>query len=551
MEWQRRNAPTILLAGALLSAGVLLLALGSGLTFFQDTWSFLLTRRGISADAFLLPHNEHIVVIPVAIEKLLIAVFGMTSAAPERVAMALLLLAGAALLFVYARRRVGPWVALMGAVLLLFLGSAWPVLLWPFEIGFVGSIAAGIAMMIVLERDDRRGDVWACLLLAISIGFGSVGLSFIAAALVDVFQKRRRRGLRRAYVFVVPALLYLAWYMGWGHLAEHHLTLHNILTSPQYLLDGFASSIDSLAGLSNIPVEGPGQPEWGRPLLVALVALVAFGQWRKPGFSPRLWPATAAAVSYWLLAAFNFTPGREAASTRYVYAGAALFLLMAADLLQGVKLTRKGLWIGAALTLLAVGPNLAQMKDGANWLQQQTVLTRADTAAMEIAHRTIQPSFALTPEVAGTPSLFIVNAGQYFEAVKENGSPAYSTGELLAAPEAGRHWADVVLSKALPISTVTRPGASLRNDPSRCVTVPGGAGASAPEVQLQPGVTRIGLAPGPGATLALRRFATGEFPAVAGEAAGGSVTLLKIPRDASSQPWFVHLEAQQTARFCN
>ncbi len=57
------------------------------------------------------------------------------------------------------RRRVGPWPALFAAVLLLFLGPAWEVLLWPFEIAFAGSVLFGVAMLLALDRGERRGDV--------------------------------------------------------------------------------------------------------------------------------------------------------------------------------------------------------------------------------------------------------------------------------------------------------------------------------------------------------------------------------------------------------
>jgi hypothetical protein len=324
--------------------------------------------------------------------------------------------------------------------------------------------------------------------------------------------------------------------------------------SPQYLLDGFSSSVDSLAGLSSVSVNGPpGQPEWGRPLLIALIALAIFGKWRKPGVSPYFWSATAAAVSYWLLAAFDFVPGREAASSRYVYAGAAFVLLMAASLLEGVKLSRRALWIGAGLTVLALGPNLAQMKDGADWEKEQTLFTRSDTAALEIARPTVAPSFALgAPEVAGTASLALVNAQQYFEAVDNHGSPAFSPQELAAAPENGQHWADLVLSQALPLSTATRPGAFLPNDPSRCLTLPGGEGEGTPAVKLEPGLTRIWLAPGPAAPLLLRRFTTREFPVDLGELPGGSTTLLRIPHDrAPRYPWRLRVESAQPVRFCH
>jgi hypothetical protein len=550
MNWRRRDVPTLLLAAALLAAGGLLLALGWDFTFFQDTWSFLLDRQGSSAHAFLAPHNEHLVVIPVAINKLAVNVFGMTTARPELIVMTLTLLASAALLFVYVRRQIGTWLGLFAAVSLLFLGSAWQVLLWPFEIEFSGAAMAGLAMLLMLERDDRPGDVWACVLLTASIGFGSLGLSFAAAALVDVFQKRRSRGLGRLYVAAIPLLLYVVWYVGWGHEAEHHLTIHNLLASPTYVFEGLATAVGSLAGLSTTPVTGGGHPEWGRPLLVALIGLAIYWRRKHPGLSPRFWPAAALVLSFWLLAAFNFIPGREASSLRYVYAGSLFVLLLAAAFFDGVRPSRQTLWIGAAAMVLAVGPNLAQLKDGANWLKEQSVLTRADTGAMEIARRTIPSSFALSPEVAGTGSLFIVNAGQYFEAVDAHGSSAYTSEELLTAPAVGRHWADVVLAKALPVSLAAKPGATLADDPKRCVSIPGGPSPARPEVELEPGVTKVGVASGLPATFAMRRFATGEFPASIGTAPGGSVALLRIPRDNSTQPWHVYVEAQQETWFC-
>jgi hypothetical protein len=552
MEWLKRNAPTVLLGAALAASAALVFALCWNLTFFQDSWAFLLDRQDFSLDSFMAPHNEHIVVLPVAVTKLLLEVFGMTSGKPEMFAMTLTLLVSGVLLFVYVRRRVGPWLALMAAALLLFLGSAWPILLWPFEIEFSGAVMAGIAMLLALDRDDRRGDAWACVLLTISIGFGSLGISFALAALVDVFQKRRGRGRRRAYVALVPLALYVVWYLGWGHDAEHHLTLMNVLKSPHYVFDGFASALDSLAGLSSIPVNSPGQPDWGRPLLIGVIALVAFGQWRKPGISPRFWPVAAAGVSYWLLAAFNFIPGREAASSRYVYAGAAFVLLMAAELLRGVRFSRNGLLVAGAVTVCAIAPNLAQMKEGSDWLKGQTVLTRADIGAMEIARRTIPPSFALgSVDATGTASLAIVEAGKYFEAMDRWGSPAYSPEELETAPQQGRHYADVVLSQALPLSTETQlgnydAGAAAEN----CVELAAGTTTPTSEVRLAPGLTRIEVAPGPHAGFSLRRFATGEYPVVTEGADGESTTLLTIPRDNARQPWYLHVEASQAARVC-
>jgi hypothetical protein len=543
MTWPKRNAPVVLLAVALLASSALLLALEWNLTFFQDTWAFLMHRRAFTANAFLEPHNEHIVVIPVALEKLLIAVFGMASALPEQVAMTAVLAATGALVFVYVRRRVGPWPALLAAVLLLFLGPAWEVLLWPFEIALAGSVLFGVAMLLALDRGDRRGDVAAGVLLTISIGFSSLGLAFIAAAAVDVLQRRRSHGLRRAWLVAIPAVLYAAWWVGWGHTAETHLSLHNVAFSPYYVFEGLAASLSSLLGLAAIG--GAGKVVWGAPVLILLVFLAA----RRvlAGFrpSPRIWPVAAATAVYWLLAAFNYIPGREAYTSRYLQAGGALMLLLAAELLRGVRFGRPAMLAGGAVTVAALVLNLGPLRDGKDWLREQTVITRADLAGIEIAHRTVDPSFSLTPEVAGTPSLIDVDAGDYLAMAAEHGSPAYTSSELLSASTLARHQADVVLGQALPISTAVRPGRRPGPGPS-CVRIP----AQPSDVSLRPGVTRIVVPPGGPAAISLRRFAAGGYPVVPAPAPGGSTTFLRIPRDASRRPWRLHVEATRPVRVC-
>lgn len=555
MAWRRRLEPDLLLIGALLAAAVLLIALGWQLTFFQDAWAVLLERQPFDAHSFLAPHNEHLIVFQVAVEKLLVEVFGMTSARPEMLFMTVTLLASGALLYVYAKRRVGPWLALFAAVVLLFLGSAWQILLWPFEMEFTAPFAAGLGMLLVLEREDRAGNVWACVLLLISIGFGSLGLSFWLAALVAVGLAHRERGWARLWIVAIPAVLYVVWYGGWGHDAEHHLTLRNLLESPVYTFEGIGSALASLFGLSNAPLSGAAGPSaWGPALAVAAIALAIYGQWRRPGVPRTFWPIAAAALSFWLLAAFNFIPGREATSVRYVYAGVAFVLLLGIELFsaQGIRLGKRALWIGAAVTVLAVMPNLAQLKDGYDWLKEQTVLTRADTGAIDIAENTVKPEFVLAPEVAGTPSLINVNGGDYLPAVREHGSAGYSPSELADAPEVGRHWGDVVLSQALPLSTTTvldgyEPGEVTG---SACTAIPPG-GIAVPETPVGPGKARIFVAPGGEAAVSMRRFSQGEYPVQLVSLPGGAEMELTVPEDkAPEYPWFVHVQAGQQAWVC-
>jgi hypothetical protein len=534
---------------ALIAAATTLLQLSSELSFFQDSWAFLMNRRDLTADAFLLPHNEHIVVFPAAIFQLLLRIFGMDSTTPEFVALTAFLLATAVAVFVYVRRRTGPWPALMAAVLLLFLGPAWQDLLWPFQVGFVGSVLFGIAMLLALDRDDDRGDALACALLALSLGFSSLGLAFAVGAAVDLLQRRRRRGLRRAYVVALPLLLYGAWYLGWARDAESHLSLHNVLVSPRFVWESLIASIDSLLALGTIADEVVGRSKWAIAVLAAAIGLTIYGQRRRPGFAPGLWPVLAAALAFWLLAAFNYIPGREAYSSRYIYAGCVFVLLIAANLLSGVRLRRSALLVCGALTLVVVGFNLVPLREGRDFLREQTALTRADLAALEISRRTVDPGFVLTPDVAGTSYLVNVQAAEYLTAVDEYGSPAYTPAELATAPAAGRRQADVVLANALPVVTEFEADpASLEGD-GRCREVRAGAGGSAP-LRLAPGVTAIELPPGLPGAIRLRRFATGEYP-LETEVEGGTTTLLRIPRDGAARRWRLQVDAVQGASVCD
>ena len=229
----------------------------------------------------------------------------------------------------------------------------------------------------------------------------------------------------------------------------------------------------------------------------------------------------------------------------------------AADLLRGVRFGRPALVVAAAVTVAAALANLSPLRDGRDVLREQTVLTRADLAAIEIARRTVDPNFALLPEISGTASLIDVQAGNYLDAVEAHGSPAYTPAELVTAPPLGRVQADVVLAQALPLSTETLTGTDSRGR-GRCATVLSGRRPTVlsgrrpdvAEARLRAGVTGIEVEPGPDAELALRRFATGEHPVSTEPIPGDSTTFLTIPRDAVARPWRLRVEAAQPVRLC-
>jgi hypothetical protein len=205
-ERRERDLPAAWGVLALLSlvAFVLIYRKGLGTTFYYDEWNFVMNRRAWDLDTLLRAHNEHFSLVPVLIFKVLFATVGLDSYGVYRALLLVAHLTVVVLLFVYARRRVGEWLALVVAVPVLFLGAAWNDLLVPFQLGFVIPVACGIGALLALDRRDLVGDILACVLLVVGVASSSVGIAFAAAVLVEtLFRSDRWRALWIAGIPIV------------------------------------------------------------------------------------------------------------------------------------------------------------------------------------------------------------------------------------------------------------------------------------------------------------------------------------------------------------
>jgi hypothetical protein len=543
--------PFILWLAVLIAASwAVLLALESDITFFADEWAFLLDRRGWGVGDFLDPHNDHIALAPVVVYKLLLAGFGMDSAFPFQVVSTLVFLLSAVLLFVYLRRRVGDWPALLGSALILFLGAASIDLLWPFQIGFSGSIAAGLGALLALDRDDSVGDRIACALLVLSVAFSELGVPFVAGALVGVLVGARPR-IGRLYLVVVPLALYAIWWLGWGHEAESALSLDNVLESPTFVFDAASQAAASLLGLAT-PLTGSGSRpvglNWGRILLVTGIGLGAWRFRRLGGIPPTFWVALAIGASFWFLTAFNAVPVlREPTSGRYQYPGAVFLLLIAAELLRGVRISTRALALGSAVTALAVLSGLWFLHLGhEKRLQPSSDLLRGQLAAIEIARDRVQPRFVVL-----SASLTPIDAGSYLSATDAQGSPAYSEPELASSPQRSRVAADNTLAQGLGIELESKQGSSSRARGQGATRCRRAAATPAGETGIALGPGKVTLSPRPGASaeVLLARFADG-FPVHLGPLVPGRASSLRLPVDRSLRPWRLGLRGDGHVTVC-
>jgi hypothetical protein len=281
-----------ILSALLAFGGIFYYAEGRGLSFFYDEWAFLLTRRANSLDAYFAPHNGHLVVVPVLIYKALWSLFGMRHYGPYRLVDVAMHLTCVALLYVLLHRRVTPALALLGASLLLFLGRAWQVLLWPFQITFLGSAVGGLAALAALDRRGRAADVAVCLGLTLAVCSSGVGIPFWGGAVLAVFLQPRRPARSRVVALAVPIVAYAAWYVRYG--GTERLELSNVSTVPRYVLDALGAAGAAATGTSAAHAHA---------IAVALLVLSAVAvALRRRAVLPAVVPA-ATLLAFWVLGA--------------------------------------------------------------------------------------------------------------------------------------------------------------------------------------------------------------------------------------------------------
>lgn len=548
-----------LLAAAMFASGTLWVVLGVRLTFFLDDWVFILYKRGFTADTFFLPDNEHLVAGPVAVWQLLLNTFGMSSMAPFSLASTAMLLLGAFLFFIWARSRLGEWAALIATVPILFLGAAFDDFLWFSSITFLGSMAGGMGALVALDRRNRLGDGLACIGLTVSMLFSSLWLAFAIGAAVDIALRRANRAWwRRAYVVGVPLALFALWWIGWGHKAESTVTLHNLGTTPLYVLDSFAAAVGALFGLAG-PVEGIVKPkgfDWGQVLAVALGALAVWRLYRLERVPRSFWVVLATGLAFWVLGGIAVKPGRVPWASRYQYPGAVFVLLIAVELLRGIRLDWRRLTLAAAVVVATLVGGAHALSEAYDSHHRIAEIVRADLAALEISRKTVEPGFFIDEE-NGETGFVHVDAGSYLSARDAYGSPAYDTSELLSSSEVARFAADKVLVSALRFGLApARPsdfplkgalpagieGAAAVPVPAgACVAVPGSP--QAPLLSLPPAGAAIVAGAQAVNDIQMRRFAREEFSVDFGEGpASGEAVEIATPVDASTVPWKMQLE---------
>ncbi len=520
-----RRARWAFFALAALSAGFLL-ALTSHLSFIGDDWNLLVVRRGWNPDVFLDPISENIVLGSAVVYRILESIFGISSALPYYVVSTATFVLSAWVLFRFVERRLGSWPALIAAALILFLGAAFEDLLWAFQLCYFASMAAGIGMILALDRDDDAGDRLACLLLVVSIVFSNLGIAFAIGFLAEIWMNPRPwRG--RILKVAIPLGLFAVWWLGWGHKSPGTLSLYNLGESPEFVLRSIASGFTSLLGLATGDGSEPDQPNlmWGVAISLG-VAVAVILRIRQLGRCPRgLAMVLVIAGALWFLTALNRADFRFPTSSRYQYIWAMLILLILAESLRGITISRPAL-IGAAAVAVASalgGISLIEQQYAQHWAPTRGELT-GSLGALQIAGDAGNPK---TPVILARN--ITVPLSDYLEAVEADGSPGDSPTELADRPVGTRNAADIAMARAEGLALAPPPPGSVVD----CQRVDGGDSRG---VALEPGIHPVVNRSDTVASVLLARFGD-EFPVSLGQLEAGNKAALSIPSDGSSRPW--------------
>ncbi|MDQ6821655.1 MAG: hypothetical protein M3076_15185 [Actinomycetota bacterium] len=538
-----RDPPRMLLGVMCAALVLIVVVLGTRLTFFNDDWWFLLQRPGLAAhpgiDVVLAPHNGNLVALVVPVYKLLVAVFGLDFQLPFRLVLGAALASVGVLIYVLVSARMGRTVGLVAAALVLFLGPAWEDLLFFASIDLIGSLAIGLGALVALERDFPRRNAIACGLVVCSVLMSNLGIAFVVPAAVAVGLRRRPRQL---WIAAIPALVFAVWWIGYGSDAPSHLSAANIEHLPRYVFGSVTSGLASLTGLNR----GSGAPHYvrgGIALLAGTAALAA--SWYK-GHRPSSWVLVfaSAAISFWVLTGASYFPGRDPFASRYQLIDAALLILIAAEAFRSVPLRTASLGVIAAGATLAVVSNGYALSTGYTFMREQSRYVKADLGALEIERAVAPATVWLAEPVARNPYLSGVTAGLYFTETRAHGTPPfYSPAQIRATPPLLRQAADSVLASG---EMTAKPTVRARGT-GNCQTLIAGSVGHSSEIDLPPRGARLTDLTADVLVIRVRRFAPADLPDPIDFLAPGKPVSVTTAPDAVSTPW--RLTATGTGRY--
>ncbi|MGH2965920.1 MAG: hypothetical protein ACRDMH_11140 [Solirubrobacterales bacterium] len=557
------------LVALVILAVVTLLILERGETLKGDELGYAVRVSPLGDGLFVPPAGKYVIPLPLLVYRGLFATAGLGSYLPYELVGSGFVALNGVLVFLLARRRIGA-MALAPTAIVLFFGTASEVTAaGTLRLPELMSMAAGLGMLLALERRTLTGDVLGALLLAASLFSHPTGLAFGAAGAVLVLMRPSPHRWRSAWVVLAPAC---AWAIVWLAVRPSggpgSASLDQV---PGFTLHSLIAVTSAITGATRYVHAIPSQNHIGWALAILLVTGCAAALWaRLKNHRPpptTFWAALVALVVLWAVTALAPGGTRGAEASRYMYPGGVLLLLVLVELAAGVRLPAWAILAAACVAAVSLVLNADQLRSAAATWRSWSDYIRAEETSLDLAKG--KASLGFVPEdPAAQPYVgdhrMILGALPYYVISDRWGSPAYPPDELLRRPPAVRWAADAVLARALslklgaagpkPKSDAQPPSVSAiahgrATRDGNCTTLrPAGSQLTADLIVPSAGLWISGL--GAGASPALHRFGPlAAYPL--GSASAGRPASLVIPPDSAPVPWRLQVSARRPVTACS
>jgi hypothetical protein len=191
-------------------AAAVYLAVAPSQGLFYDDWNFIEDDLSHVWEA----HVGHLSVVPQVLFLGIRGAFGIEHFLPWALPVIALHLLLAHLLWRIARKALAEaWIATGLVAIFLFFGAGGENILWAFQAGFIGAMAAAVGALVLVDREDIGSGrlVAAATLLVLGVGSSGTALPIVLAVGVVALV---RHGWWRTLIVLAPATLaYGTWYL--------------------------------------------------------------------------------------------------------------------------------------------------------------------------------------------------------------------------------------------------------------------------------------------------------------------------------------------------
>ena len=529
-----------LLGLATLASLVYCLYLTRGTTFSGDEMVWVAFSPSMDFKVALEPHSGHLVLVSHLLYKFVLETLG-SSYLIFRLLTLITVYISVWLLFAWGRKRVGDFLALAPCLVLLFFGTDTGHLLQGNGFTIMLAVACGMLALLALERDTRGGDLVACLALCLGVLTYTVALAFLVGAVVAVLISKRRWS--RLWVVAIPIAIYLAWRI-WVLTGDIDITRGGvepgyIVLLPAWTFQSLSGILNALSGL-HLSFGGGG---WLPPGAMAgpslaLIFVVAIG-WRitRGGLTSWFWVAIAIATAMFASQVLSWIPDvREPGTSRYLYPGAFVVLLVAFEAARGYRPNRAAFVAIWLVALTGFATNAAIIKNSADSLRERAVEVKAEVTASTLLSEAFPyipgPSAKPLAELVSAPAIPLIGSAE-----REYGGIGFNQSEVASQAGPVRDRLDSLAAQAYGFVLVPYQG----DRPDGCKTE--SAGADRLTTATLPNEGAI-LNSKTGGTVTIRRFGD-DFSNTVGDLPPNRLMTLNLPQDTNPTPWQIAVQAPE------